>query len=478
MRLPITVWLAPILCLFLISYAPGHAQDFFNLDFEHEAETGQPRAWFIEGEDQFVAGLTENTVHSGSRALEVTVNGGQAITFLALRGDRVSGKTIKISGFVKSTTSEGLQMMLGFKDPSVAKPIIFPIENDSVGQWVKISAEKSFETYTSDRLLIAIIIAGQGHVFLDDFKLLIDGVDIKDDLPNFPEPSPLVLDVLNKESAPFTPGERLHGDELRRMVGDARIVALGENSHGSATIFKVKLALIQELIEKGGFGTFALECPQQEAKRINEYVQGGTATKNEILTNVVYPAWKTQEMLDIIEWIRQYNAKNHSAIQFRGFDMLDKNGIDRDRVMAETIKQWLENSPKDRIILSGDNTHITKATGKMGSYLRQWYGKSYVPVGFTFAEGTYAAYGPNNPYAVHPPYPGTSEYLFSKMGPRNFILDMRRSKVYDVFKKPLGFRSIGSRPQETTQFAEIHLPSHFDLTIFLAKSAHTTPFSE
>jgi erythromycin esterase-like protein len=478
MRLPFTLRWALTSCLFAYSYTYSNAQDSFNLDFEHEAEQGQPRAWFIEGEDQFVAGLTENTAHSRSRSLEVTVNGGQAITFLTLRGDRVSNKTVRISGFIKSTTSEGLQMMLGFKDPSLTKPVIFPIEYDSVGQWGKVSAEKSFESYTSDRLLIAIIIAGHGHVFIDDFKLTIDGVEIRDDLPDFPEPSHSTLNSLNKESIPFTPGERLSGDALLKMVGDARIVALGENSHGSATIFIVKLALIQVLIEKGGFTIFALECPQQEAKRVNEYVQGGTATKDEILTSLVYPAWKTQEMLDIIEWIRQYNSTKGAAIQFRGFDMMDKNGIDRDRVMAELIKEWIENSPKERIILSGDNTHITKSTGKMGSYLRHWYGKSYVPVGFTFGGGTYAAYGPNNPYTVHPPYPGTSEYLFSKMTPRNFMLDMRRPKVYEVFSKPFGFRSIGSRPQETTQFANTDLPAHFDMIVFLEKSAHTRPLSE
>ncbi|NJM25543.1 MAG: erythromycin esterase family protein, partial [Bacteroidia bacterium] len=81
-------------------------------------------------------------------------------------------------------------------------------------------------------------------------------------------------------------------------------------------------------------------------------------------------------------------------------------------------------------------------------------------------------------YAVHHPYPGTSEYLFSKMEPGNFILDMRSSKIQEIFKRPLGFRSIGSRPQETTQFSDIHLTSHFDIIIFLTRSTHATSLPE
>ena len=466
------------LYLFQVSCPYGIAQEFFNLDLEYEAEKGQPRKWFIEGENQFVAGLTGETAHRGRRSLEVTVTDGQVVAYLSLPGDLVAGKSISINGFVKSMTSDGLQLMLGFKDPAMFRPMVFPIERAPVGQWVKASAEKSFESYTSDRLLVAIVVAGHGKVFIDDFHLTIDGFDIRDGIPDIAEPSASTLGLLNEEALPFIPGEPLNGNALIKMIGNAQIVALGENSHGSATIFRTKLALVQALIEKGGFTTFALECPQEEATRVNDYLQGGSVTKNEILKSLVYPAWKTREMLDIIEWIRQYNTTRATSIQFMGFDMLDKNGVDRDRVMAETIRQWLVNSKQDRMILSADNTHITKATGKMGSYLREWYGTNYVPFGFTFGEGTYAAYGPNNPYAVHDPYPGTSEYLFSKMKPANFILDIRPSQLHEVFKRPLGFRSIGSRPQETTQFADIYLQSHFDIIVFTTKSAHTTSLPE
>jgi hypothetical protein len=64
------------------------------------------------------------------------------------------------------------------------------------------------------------------------------------------------------------------------------------------------------------------------------------------------------------------------------------------------------------------------------------------------------------------------------MKPGNFILDIRPSQLHEVFKRPLGFRSIGSRPQETTQFADIYLQSHFDIIVFTTKSAHTTSLPE
>jgi len=458
-------------CLFWVSYC-GNAQHFFNLDFEYEGEKGQPRKWFIEGEDQFTAGLTDTIAHHGRKSLEVTVIGGQVVVYLSLPGDVVAGKSVTVNGFVRAMNREGLQLMIGFKDPAVVRPSVFPVKIDSVGKWENAIAKQSFESYTSDRLLVAMVIAGTGKVFVDDFTLALDGKEIQDDVPDVAEPRSATLKMLNGAAIPFTFDKPLNSDVIRKMIGSAKVVALGENSHGSSTIFKAKLLLLQQLIEKNGFTVFALECPQNEAKRINEYVQGGSVTKNEILNSLIYPAWKTQEMLDIIEWIRQYNIKNSKSIQFRGFDILDKNGVDRDRVMAEIVQQWMKNS-QDRIILSGDNTHITKATGKMGYYLTQAYGERYVAVGFTFGEGTYSAYGPTNPYQVHRPYPGTSEYIFTKMAPDNFMLDIRPPQIREVFKGPLGFRTIGSRPQETTQFSDIVLPLNFDVILFLTKSVNT-----
>jgi len=146
----------------------------------------------------------------------------------------------------------------------------------------------------------------------------------------------------------------------------------------------------------------------------------------------------------------------------------------RDGYMAENI-QWLllNNSPNQRMIVSADNSHITKISGKMGSFLKANLPGDYLAIGFTFNKGTYAAYGAKKFYEVHPPYAGTYEYLFSKCKFQNFILDMRQPEIAAEFQISRGFRSIGSMPQETTQFSETMLSNNFDLIAYIEKSTYT-----
>ncbi|QIP18010.1 erythromycin esterase family protein [Spirosoma aureum] len=77
-------------------------------------------------------------------------------------------------------------------------------------------------------------------------------------------------------------------------------------------------------------------------------------------------------------------------------------------------------------------------------------------------------------YEVHPPYVGTYEYFFSKSDYPNFLLDLRKTERIPILNQSAGFRSIGSRPQETTQFADINIKNHFDLIVYQAESVHTT----
>lgn len=64
-----------------------------------------------------------------------------------------------------------------------------------------------------------------------------------------------------------------------QVVGSARIVALGEATHGTREFFRMKHRLLEYLVKEMGFNTFAIETPWAEANRINHYVQTGKATR-------------------------------------------------------------------------------------------------------------------------------------------------------------------------------------------------------
>ena len=110
-------------------------------------------------------------------------------------------------------------------------------------------------------------------------------------------------------------------EPLHNLIGDARIVALGEQTHGSSEFFRMKQRLLEFLASEMGFTVFALEANMPEAYRLNEYVLTGDGDPAELLEGMHFWTWNAQEMLDLIEWMRAFNASGKGPVQFTGFDM-------------------------------------------------------------------------------------------------------------------------------------------------------------
>ena len=62
---------------------------------------------------------------------------------------------------------------------------------------------------------------------------------------------------------------------LKAMVGDARIVALGEATHGSREFFQLKHRMLEFLVKEKGFTIFSINANMPEAYRLNDYVLEG-----------------------------------------------------------------------------------------------------------------------------------------------------------------------------------------------------------
>jgi erythromycin esterase-like protein len=109
--------------------------------------------------------------------------------------------------------------------------------------------------------------------------------------------------------------------KLKAAVGAARIVSLGEATHGTREIFQMKHRLTEFLASELGFTIFSIEANMPEAYRLNEYVLHGTGDPKALLQGMYFWTWNTEEVLAMIEWMRQFNAAGKGRIQFTGFDM-------------------------------------------------------------------------------------------------------------------------------------------------------------
>ncbi len=108
---------------------------------------------------------------------------------------------------------------------------------------------------------------------------------------------------------------------LKKIVGDARVVALGEATHGTREFFQLKHRMLEFLASEMGFSIFSIEANMPEAYRLNEYVLNGTGDPAALLKGMYFWTWDTEEVLEMIHWMRQFNESGKGRVQFTGFDM-------------------------------------------------------------------------------------------------------------------------------------------------------------
>ena len=104
---------------------------------------------------------------------------------------------------------------------------------------------------------------------------------------------------------------------------EVQIVALGEATHGNKEFQQLRLDVLQVLVEKYGVRAFALEGDFGGCEAINRYIHGEGGTAAEALSATGFAIYRTEEMENLVEWMRDYNASATQGddLRFYGFDM-------------------------------------------------------------------------------------------------------------------------------------------------------------
>ncbi|MBL1099198.1 erythromycin esterase family protein [Streptomyces coffeae] len=125
-----------------------------------------------------------------------------------------------------------------------------------------------------------------------------------------------------RSTAPSGPTSDLR--PLGRMVSDAKIVGLGEATHGSHEFFTMKHRVLRYLVRERGFRTFALEAPWSTGQRLDAYVLRGEGDPRRIMREEFqnsYREWNNREYLSLLTWMRNYNrAHPGDPVHFMGND--------------------------------------------------------------------------------------------------------------------------------------------------------------
>jgi erythromycin esterase-like protein/adenine/guanine phosphoribosyltransferase-like PRPP-binding protein len=117
-------------------------------------------------------------------------------------------------------------------------------------------------------------------------------------------------------------------DVLASVVGDARLVLIGEATHGTHEFYAARAEMTRQLIERHGFCAVAVEADWPDAYRVNRYVRGsgGDSTAEEALRGFErFPAWmwRNTDVLAFVSWLRERNDRlaERDRAGFYGLDL-------------------------------------------------------------------------------------------------------------------------------------------------------------
>jgi erythromycin esterase-like protein len=337
---------------------------------------GAPWAWSASAQSH-VVGVQVGDAHTGSAAVYVTtttsafqaprlfgsptaVDSTGTLLAQRLRANAYRGRRVRWSGWLRATGlgGPGAALRMRIDGPGVTQGF-----DDMSGRTVMTTAGWARFAVVLDvpadaiGIELGLSLQGSGDLVADDFALepVADSVAVTD-LLSGPEPSARdsaaqAAYYADAPDAPSNPGFESLGTvlgaaawlatratpltttqpgadladlaPLREMVGSARIVGMGEATHGTREFFQLKHRVFQFLVREMGFTHFAIEATWPEANDVNHYLLTGQGDPVRLLSRLYFWTWRTQEVLDLIAWMRQWNttAPASRRVQFLGFDI-------------------------------------------------------------------------------------------------------------------------------------------------------------
>lgn len=107
------------------------------------------------------------------------------------------------------------------------------------------------------------------------------------------------------------------------IPADAKMIALGEATHGNAEFQRLKLDVFKKAVSENGVRAFCLEGDCGGCEAVNRYIHGGEGTPEQAAAAIGFEIYRTDETAQLISWMREYNqsAAPGDDLRFCGFDM-------------------------------------------------------------------------------------------------------------------------------------------------------------
>tara|TARA_R110002073_G_C9441547_1_gene577404 strand:+ start:51 stop:1775 length:1725 start_codon:yes stop_codon:yes gene_type:complete len=354
---------ALIFLLFLTSNSIS-AQEFLNLGFEYTIQnTEEPEIWYTGNPPYEVSVDTiQNNQSAQSLKIECETYKENAFGFISnvLPFKYAKGKSIELKGKVKTEKVKNGYAGLWLNAQNDDGSNTFDNMNErgltSSTEWTEVSIKLDIK-HSVNNITFGALLTGQGKAWFDNLEIYIDGQLFNDAKQQYSEPTKEEIDWLKQNIQTLKTYEISDNNNdlnfLSKVIGNSKIVALGENTHGSSEIFKMKSRLVKYLQENENFNIFSIEANMPEAYKLNDYIIDGKGNPINLIKGMYFWTWRTQEVLNMVEWMKT-NSHSTQNISFTGFDM-----------------QYYNSSMQIIEKMFGDNSDTSNLTTKLEEKLKE-----------------------------------------------------------------------------------------------------------
>ena len=141
----------------------------------------------------------------------------------------------------------------------------------------------------------------------------------------FPDADARLTEQLGRNIEPFGSIENADLGPLLRRIGEARVVLIGEATHGTSEFYRMRQAISRALIAEKGFNFVAIEGDWPDAARIDHYVRHFEFPSSEWTAFARFPTWmwRNKEVRGFVDWLRRHNAgiEPGERVAFHGLDL-------------------------------------------------------------------------------------------------------------------------------------------------------------
>ena len=135
--------------------------------------------------------------------------------------------------------------------------------------------------------------------------------------------------LIAQYAEPFDSIDEANLDALLERIGDAKVVLIGEASHGTSEFYEMRARITKDLIERRGFNIVAIEGDWPDTAALDSHVRDipGPRLREQPFSDFPRWMWRNDEMRRFVRWLSEHNDECGAStkVSIHGLDLYSLN---------------------------------------------------------------------------------------------------------------------------------------------------------